>query len=268
MGHRQYSGNHPRFSKRADERYDAKEAYNKDLSDSARLHYLENVRHDHESPADMHCSPVKNKVEGMTHGELAKFSESRPVPAGGKTGYERHMEMHKSALNMRYGVSRHKSGHLDAYEGVDPKSLHPYDDGAGGIDYEAMDRDNKMMMQKDVRPKEKIRSNMAMQKDIRPKEKIKVKSYTQEAKPIPKKRSYTKELKAIPKKKATSPVNQGSPMKMEGKGCAKSEGGSGCVVKRGGEYVILNNKKGGIFQSGFKSKQAAERSLAGYHANK
>ena len=57
-------------------------------------------------------------------------------------------------------------------------------------------------------------------------------------------------------------------MKMEGKGCAKSEGGSGCVVKRGGEYVILNNKKGGIFQSGFKSKQAAERSLAGYHANK
>jgi hypothetical protein len=59
-----------------------------------------------------------------------------------------------------------------------------------------------------------------------------------------------------------------SPMKMEGKGCAKSEGGSGCVVKRGDEYVILNNKKGGIFQSGFKSKQAAERSLAGYHANK
>ena len=51
MGHRQYSGNHPRFSKRADERYDAKEAYNKDLSDSARLHYLENVRHDHDSPA-------------------------------------------------------------------------------------------------------------------------------------------------------------------------------------------------------------------------
>ena len=54
MGHRQYSGNHPRFSKRADERYDAKEAYNKDLTASARLHYLENVRHDHDSPANMH----------------------------------------------------------------------------------------------------------------------------------------------------------------------------------------------------------------------
>jgi hypothetical protein len=37
-----YSGNHPRFSRRQEERYDAKEAHNKDLSDSARLHYLEN----------------------------------------------------------------------------------------------------------------------------------------------------------------------------------------------------------------------------------
>ena len=51
MGHRGYSGNHPRFSHRQDERYDAKEAYNKDLTASARLHYLENDRHDHNSPA-------------------------------------------------------------------------------------------------------------------------------------------------------------------------------------------------------------------------
>ena len=35
---RGYSGNHPRFSKHKDERYDAKEAYNKDLTASARLH--------------------------------------------------------------------------------------------------------------------------------------------------------------------------------------------------------------------------------------
>ena len=49
---RGYSGNHPRFSHRQDERYDAKEAYNKDLTASARLHYLENDRHDHESPAN------------------------------------------------------------------------------------------------------------------------------------------------------------------------------------------------------------------------
>ena len=45
-----YSGN-SKFSKRHDEDYDAKEAYNKNLTASARLHYLENDRHDHESPA-------------------------------------------------------------------------------------------------------------------------------------------------------------------------------------------------------------------------
>ena len=54
MGHKgyygQYSGN-SKFSKKHDEAYDAKEAYNKDLTASARLHYLENDRHDHESPA-------------------------------------------------------------------------------------------------------------------------------------------------------------------------------------------------------------------------
>ena len=63
MGHRGYSGNHPRFSHRQDERYDAKEAYNKDLSDSARLHYLENDRHDHESPAHSHCSPMHRHTD-------------------------------------------------------------------------------------------------------------------------------------------------------------------------------------------------------------
>ena len=43
----EYSGNHPRYSKKGDETYDAHEAYNKDLTASARLHYLENERHDH-----------------------------------------------------------------------------------------------------------------------------------------------------------------------------------------------------------------------------
>ena len=63
MGNRGYSGNHPRFSRRGDERYDAKEAYNKDLTASARLHYLENDRHDHESPAHSHCSPMHRHTD-------------------------------------------------------------------------------------------------------------------------------------------------------------------------------------------------------------
>ena len=37
--------------------YDYKEAYNKNLTPKARLHYLENARHDQDAPTNM-CSPT------------------------------------------------------------------------------------------------------------------------------------------------------------------------------------------------------------------
>ena len=58
-----------------------------------------------------------------------------------------------------------------------------------------------------------------------------------------------------------------SPFLKAGKGCAESEVGSGCIKKRGGEYIILNNKKGGVWRSGFKSESEAKKALAAYHAN-
>tara|TARA_R100001082_G_scaffold111082_1_gene93263 strand:- start:3222 stop:3440 length:219 start_codon:yes stop_codon:yes gene_type:complete len=58
-----------------------------------------------------------------------------------------------------------------------------------------------------------------------------------------------------------------SPLLANGKGCAKSEGGNGCVVERGGEWIILNNKKGGVWRDGFSSKAEADKVLAAYHAN-
>ena len=59
---RGYSGNHPRYS---GERYDAKQAYNKDLTASARLHYLENDRHDHDSPHHMSVNERLDDSFGM-----------------------------------------------------------------------------------------------------------------------------------------------------------------------------------------------------------
>jgi len=53
----------------------------------------------------------------------------------------------------------------------------------------------------------------------------------------------------------------------EGKGCAESEGGSGCIKKKGGKWVILNNKKGGIFRE-CDSKKHCEEILDGFHASK
>ena len=42
-------------------KYDQKEAYNKDLTAKARLHYLENARHDQDSPAKMESAKMKKK---------------------------------------------------------------------------------------------------------------------------------------------------------------------------------------------------------------
>lgn len=41
--------------------YDYKEAYNKKLTPKARLHYLENARHDTDSPAKMESAKMKKK---------------------------------------------------------------------------------------------------------------------------------------------------------------------------------------------------------------
>ena len=62
-------------------------------------------------------------------------------------------------------------------------------------------------------------------------------------------------------------VNESVVNEQEGKGCAKSEGGSGCIKKQGDEWVIMNNKKGGIFRDGFKSEKDAEEALDAYHAS-
>ena len=53
----------------------------------------------------------------------------------------------------------------------------------------------------------------------------------------------------------------------EGKGCSEAEGGSGCIKKRGGKWVILNNKKGGIFRE-CDSKKHCEEILDAFHASR
>jgi hypothetical protein len=53
-----YTGN-ARCCKGSGRSYDVKEAYNKDLSSKARMHYLENEIADSKSAAKMYGSPAK-----------------------------------------------------------------------------------------------------------------------------------------------------------------------------------------------------------------
>ena len=54
-------------------------------------------------------------------------------------------------------------------------------------------------------------------------------------------------------------------IRLDEQGCAERE--SGCIKKdKDGTWYILNNKKGGIWKKGFKSKQSAKDSLSAMHA--
>ena len=107
---RGYSGNHPRYS---GERYDAKQAYNKDLTASARLHYLENDRHDHDSPHHMSVNERLNDSFGM--GQNTGFSAS-PM--------NKHCKSH-SPVNNRADKIRERAGKISSET-----------QGQGGYDYE------------------------------------------------------------------------------------------------------------------------------------
>jgi len=230
MGHRGYSGNHPRYSRSGDERYDAKEAYNKDLTASARLHYLENDRHDHESPAHRHTRSHRLRERAM------RISE--------RSGAERG----------------------DAYDYEDPK-VQKLLAKANELD----ERSNKKTKKEEDSPLNEIdrmgqriinQSMKSMQASLAGNDR-KAERHHQRALRMAERddRRKAKENANIEK------TANDSPLEAAGEGCAKSEGGSGCVKERGGEWVILNNKKGGIWRSGFSSKKAADDTLAAYHAN-
>ena len=86
---------HPIHKHMSGRAYDAKEAYNKDLSDSARLHYLENDEHD--KGMSRNSSPANN----VSYGDIS-----------GKTGYigeQRADDMKYNPVDDRAGMSRHSN---------------------------------------------------------------------------------------------------------------------------------------------------------------
>jgi hypothetical protein len=63
--------------------YDYKEAYNKNLTPKARLHYLENARHDQDTPLQGHCtgSPAKQVIDPLAQQQMVQ-PMTNVTPAG------------------------------------------------------------------------------------------------------------------------------------------------------------------------------------------
>jgi len=223
---RGYSGNHPRFSHRQDERYDAKEAYNKDLTASARLHYLENDRHDHDSPAHGHCTPMHRHTRAHKLRERAiKISERSGAERGDEYDYENPKVM--KLLN--------KANKLDERSGEVKEEV------AVGMPI-ALDASGK-----NVNPDKTI---------------IKKKVVTEAKEPyFPPNDERSGEIRnemidEMIDDRPDSPFNA----------CAKSEGGSGCIKQMGGAWRVISNKTDKPWPAKYASKSKAEAALRGYHA--
>ncbi len=240
---RGYSGNHPRFSKRGDERYDAKEAYNKDLTASARLHYLENDRHDHDSPANSHCSPMHR------HNDRHIKKEAKQI-ARKNEGDEQDIYYE---LKAKIDDERSKGA---AIEGRNiGKFLSKNDERSGeerrkDIDEMIYERPDSPMNEISKRG-ERILNQADKARDAYSEGNIK------------KGDRHAGRARRIKKRddKGHARANQ-SPMNA----CAKSEGGSGCVKQMGGAWRVISNKTDKPWPAKYANKAKAEAALRGYHA--
>jgi len=344
MGHRGYSGNHPRFSRRGDERYDAKEAYNKDLTASARLHYLENDRHDHTSPnhmsvnqrlddsfgmgqnTDQAPSPMNKHTRAHRLREKAiNISEKSGAERGDEYDYEnprvqRLLDRANAAdersmnSNIESFIVPKQPGHSITKnltkkpkvgdersseirneminEMIDERPDSPLNQGHDeGRDY-FRENDSILTNKWYFQNKNLLNKQLAKGDERSEQTKIKIQNlmndpdqsrYINEEAQNDlqvKQDQYEKEgeqiLAAANKKSSKKPKpnevdHVGSNLAMNRiksplEACAKSEGGSGCVQERGGEWKVISNKTGKPWPGNYGSKSNAEAALRGYHA--
>ena len=264
---RGYSGNHPRFSHRQDERYDAKEAYNKDLTASARLHYLENDRHDHESPAHSHCSPMHRHNDRHIRREAKQIARKNEGDEQ-DIYYELKAQIDDERSQPRSNMTRH----------IKPKPKVKVNDERSGeirnemIDEMIDDRPDSPMNNNHFRPGD---YSPGMKKRLdRPGGKVKPPKDIVFPKPPGIKTERVEDLREpkLPRnpgrKNPRDRFQQlkddryGSPMNA----CAKSEGGSGCIKQMGGAWRVISNKTDKPWPTKYASKSKAEAALRGYHA--
>ncbi len=270
---RGYSGNHPRFSHRQDERYDAKEAYNKDLTASARLHYLENDRHDHDSPAHGHCTPMHKHTRAHRLRERAiKISERSGAERGDEYDYEnpKVMDLLKKANELD------ERSNKKIMPKVVTQALVPNDERSGEIRNEMIDEmiddrpDSPMnridkMGQRIIN--QSLKSTMAgLAGDHKKEERhfnraMRMNERDQRRKARKNKKGEEQALEAE-FDKAMQMRGSSSPMMA----CAKSEGGSGCIKQMGGAWRVISNKTDKPWPAKYASKSKAEAALRGYHA--
>jgi hypothetical protein len=115
------------------ERYDAKEAYNKDLSNKARMHYLENDIADHKGMSRY------NSSQGDSPAEVTKKGQAQILASDANPGFKKAIAAASPVDNVSYGDKSGKTGYIGGmsrHESVkkerkDLNTINPVDDKAG-----------------------------------------------------------------------------------------------------------------------------------------
>ena len=292
MGHKghygQYSGNHPRFSKRQDEAYDAKMAYDKDLTGKARLHYLENDIADKKSPANSHCSPMHNDRAKRLRERAIKISERSGAERGDEYDYENPRVTELLEKAKKIDERSNKKAFIKGAKDFMKKAPKVFDERSGeerrkDIDemiYERPDINRESSEKMGMKGySSKIDSNHTnfvgdYSFDDAFKQARKMfgskGTFTHKGKNYNTQYAEEKKLNDLPRfgvektiKKKTD-INRYS--SSPANACAKSEGGSGCIKQMGGAWRVISNKTDKPWPAKYASKAKAEAALRGYHA--
>lgn len=252
---RGYSGNHPRYS---GERYDAKQAYNKDLTASARLHYLENDRSDHDSP---HHMSVNERLDDSFG--LGQNTSTTPSPFNVEGGKAAHTKSTSQKAEFAWEGHKQGSHHKIKLGQITPKpseeeieamskenqsspmnnrvdrlrdraaKISSRTEGQGGYDYEN-NRVNRLLDKANtIDERSGMNSTDERSGELR-----------------------EREMNDMMDNRSDSPFNA----------CAKDEGGSGCIKQTGGAWRVISNKTDKPWPAKYGSKSKAEAALRGYHA--
>ena len=280
---RGYSGNHPRYS---GERYDAKEAYNKDLTASARLHYLENDRHDHESPAHMSVNQRINDSFG-----LGQNNDKTPSPMNSHCSpmhaHNRSHKLRQRAIKVSERSGAERGDEYD-YENpkvqkllskarkVDERSSNEYNSEKRKREVDSMidERADSPMNQGHSRGraldsvktnKHYFQKNRLLKKQLDKGQDERAGQTKMEIKNLmdnPDYSGYVNERAQYDLQEKQDFIDKSSPLDA----CAKSEGGKGCVQQISGSWRVISNKTDKPWPAKYANKAKAEAALRGYHA--
>ena len=124
MGHAIHKHMHGSSMKSA-EKYDAKEAYNKDLTSKARLHYLEN------NIADKKGSPARmDDSYGDSPAEVTAAAQKKILASGANPAFKKAIAKETPINNITYGDKSGPTGYI-GQEKKDLMKYNPIDDKAG-----------------------------------------------------------------------------------------------------------------------------------------